>query len=195
MANPQLSTVMFQFHARGDELIALAERWAGEHGFAIAVEQFWPEYRAVAISIDPRVAPDRLESFDRIAIGPDPFDLTSKRPHEFVASNPNHLFLKFYMPKPRGLPESWISGATGDPEQLRLWHRLIRVERAAMHHGARVQSFDKANSVGRPSHRHTIGAHELAAQGVRMLAAGGGNEVVFDDLGAVDASARSIPAE
>ena len=165
MSQGALSTVSFQFHAHGNEVMELAQRWADDYGFAIAAEQFWPAYRVVAAQNTKALA--QLERVDRIAVGPTEFDVTALRTHQFVGFNPGHLFLDVEMPTQQGLQESAVSGATDDPELLRLWRRLIRAERESMHKGARVQSFDRVRSAPLPNHRHTSGAHALAEQGVR----------------------------
>lgn len=51
-----------------------------------------------------------------------------------------------------------------------------------MHKGAVVRNPALGAAQRLPAHLHTLGAHELAEQGVKMLAATGWNEYAFDDV-------------
>jgi hypothetical protein len=80
-----------------------------------------------------------------------------------------------------GLRESALGGATDDRETLRVWRRVIKHARSEMHVGASIRNPQTGAMDRIPDHRHTSGAHELARQGVKMLAAAGWNEFEFDD--------------
>jgi hypothetical protein len=80
-----------------------------------------------------------------------------------------------------GLRATALTGRMGDEEVLRWWVALARDAIADMHQGA----WATEPSGGRThiaDHVHTAGAHDLAASGVRMLAATGSTVFEFDDL-------------
>ena len=163
-------------------MIDLAAHWADTYGFRVAVERFFPDYRILALkSHDVSEAYAKLGQLDRLALRRGEFDLTATKTHWFVERNADSLFLSVAWPSDDGLRESWLEGATQDDELLRTWRRILRGIRAPMHKGASVRGW--TGIVGpAPAHRHTVGAHQLAEQGVSMFAGAGETEYVFDDL-------------
>ncbi len=53
-----------------------------------------------------------------------------------------------------------------------------------MHKGAVARNPALGAAQRLSAHLHTLGAHELAEQGVKMLAVAGWNEYAFDDIAA-----------
>jgi hypothetical protein len=176
-----MNRVQLQFHAEASEMIELAARWAETFGLRLAAEQYSPDYRVVVLQTrDSNEAHARLDRVDRIAIGPGDFDLTATTTHQFVTRNVDCLYLDVESETNGGLRESAIGGATENVDLLRTWRRTIRAMKKPMHRGAVVRSW--AATLTLLAHLHTPGAHVLAARGVRMLSAAGGNDYVFDDL-------------
>jgi hypothetical protein len=174
----------FQFHADPGEAWELACGWASEYGLELAAEQYFPDYRVVAVSPDAGKCPEveRLERIDRAALCRRAPDLGATTMHEFVTRNEDCLYLAIGRCGDGALRESALSGHTDDPETLRIWRRLIRRARSEMHRGAEARSPHSGHGQHLPNHRHTSGAHELAARGVRMLGIAGSTEYVFDDI-------------
>ena len=159
-----------------------AGEWAETYGFRVAAEQFFPDYRILALkSHDLTEAYTNLGQIDRLALRRGEFDLTATRTHWFVARNSDCLFLSVDWHTEDQLRESWLEGATQDDELLRTWRRILRGMKASMHKGASLRGLTGIVAAA-PAHRHTAGAHLLAEQGVRMVAAHGGPEYLFDDL-------------
>lgn len=174
--------MQIQFHAERGELISLALDWARDFGLIPVLEQFFPDYRISAVVSDERsdVAGD-LANVDRVALCSTDPDLTAVAAHEFVTRNPNCLFVSIGSRDADGLRESALGGDCDDPETLRRWRDLIRYAKSAMHQGATISNPVSGVREPRPGHLHTAGAHQLAASGVKMLAAAGWNQFVFDD--------------
>jgi hypothetical protein len=164
-------------------MIDLAFEWAERYGFRLAAETFFPDYRAVGLTSDDRsYVRDRFNEVRRIALGQREFDLAASTTHDFVTRNEDCLYLSIDWPTEEGMRESFLGGVTDQIDLLNIWRRMIRELKVSMHKGAVVHGRLSAITSPLPAHRHTIGAHELAEQGVRMLAAAGGNEYRFDDL-------------
>jgi hypothetical protein len=177
-----MTAVQFQFHGEPREMLDTAAEWAERYEFRIAVERFFPSYRILALtSHDVSEACANLGQIDRLALRRDEFDLTATKTHWFVDRNADSLFMSVEWPSDDGLRESWLEGATQDDELLRTWRRIIRGIKSSMHKGASVRGRTGVVAAA-PAHRHTVGAHQLAEQGVRMLAGAGGTEYLFDDI-------------
>ncbi len=178
-----MTSVQLQFHAVGDEMIDLALKWGHEHGLRIAAEHFGPEYRVTTLPLLRVVnASQGPSSIDRLALRQAPLDLSAASAHQFATRNKGCFFVSAEWPTEEGLRESAMGGITDDAELLRTWRRMIRQAETSMHRGARVRSALLGTATAAPAHRHSVGAHELAEQGVKMLPAGGGNEILFDDV-------------
>jgi hypothetical protein len=177
-----MTAVQFQFHGEAREMLDRAAEWAEMNAFRVAVERFFPDYRVLALkSHDVSEAYANLGQINRLALRRDEFDLTATKTHWFVERNPDSLFLSVEWPSDDGLRESWLEGATQDDDLLRTWRRIIRGIKASMHKGASVRGWTGIVAAA-PAHRHTAGAHQLAENGVRMLAGAGGTEYLFDDI-------------
>jgi len=179
-----------QFHTDPDEAADLAARWARDHNLVIVVEQFFPEYR-VRMADDDRVAHDgSFRRFDRVSLCRGVVDLSAASAHDFVTRNPGCLFFSIGPRDGEGLRESLLGGATDDRETFDVWKRLIKAAKAEMHLGATVRNPYSEARDSAPRHLHTKGAHDLAKRGVKMLAAAGWNEFVFDDCGGPENPSR-----
>lgn len=177
-----MTSVQLQFHGEARELIELAATWAAEHDLHLSAEVFFPDYVVRELSsLSAIEAFEKLGQVRRVAIGRGEFDLTPTRTHHFVEQNRESLFVTIDWPTKDGLRESAFDGRTDDEDLLRLWRRLIRQAKAAMHKGA-VTRGPTGITGSRPAHRHTVGAHKLAEQGVRMLGVAGGTAFIFDDV-------------
>jgi len=110
------------------------------------------------------------------------FDLTAATPSEFLQRNPESLVIILEPLTDDGLRSTAISARMADVDVLRWWISIVREEAFAMHEGAWSTDPDSGRRMHVPDHRHMQGAHDLAAGGVRMLAAAGSAVFEFDDL-------------
>jgi hypothetical protein len=172
-------SVQLQFHAEGHEMLELAATWADEYGFRVAAERFFPDYRVVEVDTRDEQAFGKLDHVDRVAFARQQFDLTASTTQAFV--NADVLFVSVEWPIDGVLRESALGGSTDDDQLLRTWRRIIRRLRQSMHKGASTRGWTGIAGTA-PAHRHTLGAHRLAEQGIRMLGPAGGTEFLFDDL-------------
>ena len=186
-----MPTVQIQFHADPREAVALGVRWAREQDLRAVLERFFPAYRAVeAPTGEPSAVVESLRKIDRVTLCRASPDLTATNAHEFVSRNTDCLFLSIGSYGDDGLRESALDGVTEEQEILQDWRNLIRDAKSEMHRGARVRNPASGAEETLPGHLHTPGAHQLAAQGVPMLAAAGWNVFEFDDC--CEASPTSI---
>jgi len=175
-----------QFHAARDELIDLAAGWVGWHGCKVVLERFFPEYEPVAVpeGLDLREAVALLEPVRRICLGRPDLDVGSGfiTTEEFLIVNPDCLAIGLEPVTEDGLRETALATLTADDDVLAHWLKFVLELDEIMHEGALVT--DPLTGMQRyaPSHRHTPGAHELAADGVRMLACAGETYFEFADL-------------
>lgn len=177
--------IQIQFHGEPREALSLAAKWAGKHDLTVVFERFFPNYEAIAaISGDASGASGKLDRADRVALCRGDPVLGATTAHEFVSQNPGCLFLAVGPQDDEGLRESALGGATDDQGTLRTWRSVIRLAKSEMHKGAVVRSPNSASAERVPSHLHTPGAHALAEQGIKMLAAAGWNQFEFDDCSA-----------
>ena len=176
-----MAKVQLQFHADPHEAVELGLMWAGEHGLAAVAERFFPRYEAVEGTGSAAGLIRRLGSVDRVALCRDAPDVTATSAHEFAARNADCLFLMIGGRSEEGVRESALGGVSEDPELLRTWRSLVRRAGAAMHSGATVRNPMSDRETRKPAHLHSPGAHELARNGVPMLASAGWNEYTFDD--------------
>jgi hypothetical protein len=154
----------------------MALGWARSHALTVVAERFSPRYRARLAVDDP--AGDRI---DRVALCRGEPDIAAESAHDFVTRNRDCLFLTVGRQEDDGLRESALGGVTEDEETLRIWRRIARDAKAAMHLGATVRNPQSGATQPAPRHLHTPGAHELATRGMTMLAAAGWNVFDFDD--------------
>jgi hypothetical protein len=88
-------------------------------------------------------------------------------------------------PEDEGLRASALAGFADDRETLKIWRSVVRKAKSKMHRGAVVRNAFPPSASPVPYHLHTLGAHELAQQGVKMLAIAGENWFEFDDCSPV----------
>lgn len=183
--------IQIQFHAEPREALTLAAKWAAKHDLTVVFERFFPQYETIAPTNGEAFgASEKLDRADRVSLCRGDPDLGVATAHEFVSQNPGCLFLSVGPRDDEGLRESALGGATDNPETLLTWRSVIRQAKSEMHKGAVVRSPNSASAEPVPSHLHTPGAHSLAEQGIKMLAAAGWNQFEFDDC-SVDGQAHA----
>lgn len=182
---PEMTTFTLPFHGEHDELVALAQRWVRELGVFVAVERFYPRYGADAVADGTPLASAvrELGPVRRLCLRKREFELGATTPSEFLQRNPECLVIILEPLTDDGLRSTAISARMADVDELRWWIALVRAEYERMHVGAWSSDAATGLRMHVPGHRHTQGAHDLAAGGVRMLAASGGAILDFDDVG------------
>lgn len=171
-------------HATPAELIALCERWAGEHDLYISIERWYPTYSAAAVPLAGDLA-SAIAEFDpvrRIGLRRDVFDIDSISASQHLMRNPETFVMILEPVTEDGLRATALTSRMSEQESLRWWIDLVRDACAGMHQGATAIDPDGGGRMPVPDHFHTQGAHELAAAGVPMLASGGSAVFQFDDL-------------
>jgi hypothetical protein len=177
------SKLRLQFHADPAELFELAGVWAEQEGYLRTAEQFFPVYRAVVAGIGVASAEDLgINRVDRIALTPASPVLPVSDEEDFANRNRDALFIKVGARSDEGLRQSAMGGMTDDRDLAKRWKNLAAKARKQMHKGAVVRNPHTAASEHGREHLHTVGAHALAREGVKMLAIAGWNEFEFDDL-------------
>lgn len=171
--------ISLQFHGDAAELLALAETWAREFNLNMAVEQLFPDYRAIPVAdADLRTVPDSLK-VRRVSFGLEPLDVGASTAQDFMARNPDSLTLMLGTPSFEGLRQSALGAVTDDETSLRTWRRVMRKAKASMHKGASVVNPRSGARQHVKDHYYTDGAWRLARSGVKMLAAAGWNRFEF----------------
>jgi len=181
---PEMTTFLLPFHGERAELIALAQRWAAEHGVFLAVERFYPRYAAgpVPDGLSLAAAIGEFDPVRRLCLRKREFELGAVTPSEFLNRNPESLVIILEPLTDDGLRSTAISARMADLDELRWWIAIVREEYERMHVGAWSTDPETGLRMHLPDHRHMQGAHELAANGVAMLAAAGSAVLEFDDL-------------
>lgn len=175
-----MPNVQIQFHADPDEAVALGLGWANRYGLTVVLEHFFPDYRTT-VAHEAVTDLRRLGRVDRLALCSTKPDLAAATPHEFTKRNSNCLYLSIGRREDGAVRESALGGTTDDPETLRTWRSVVREAKSTMHSGATVRDPATGAVQRMPRHLHTVGAHQLAAEQVRMLAAAGWTEFEFAD--------------
>ena len=125
----------------------------------------------------------QLRRVDRVWLCPEgTVDPAETTPEDFAEGKLDCLAVSIGHRDETGLRESALGGATQRHNVLRTWRALIRTAKSEMHKGAVVRNPALGAAQRLPAHLHTLGAHELAEQGVTMLAVAGWNEYAFDDI-------------
>ena len=170
-------------HATREELVALAAEWSEEHDLHVGIERYHPRYvpAAPARGADLEAAVAAFEPVRRICLRRGEFDISATNDIDHLIRNPDCLVMVLEPLTEDGLRATALTGRMGDEGVLRWWVGLVRESLVAMHRGASATTPAGAR-LPLPDHLHTAGAHELAADGVPMLAATGPAAFAFDDL-------------
>lgn len=176
-----MAKVQLQFHVAPAEALTLAGEWARKRDLTVAVERFFPTYRASVVGDGMPRAGDEEDRIDRVALCRGTPDVTASSAHEFATQNRRCLFLTIGELEDDGLRQSSLGAVTDDDEDLRTWRSVVREAKAPMHRGAVLRDPDGEVARHLPHHLHTVGAHDLAQQGVAMLPVAGWNRLQFDD--------------
>ena len=181
--HPVMTHFTLPLHATREELIALAAGWAHQHELHVGIERYHPRYSPAAppLGADLEAAVEAFEPVRRICLRRGAFDVSATNDVEHLIRNPDCLVIVLEPLTEDGLRATALTGRMGDENVLRWWVGLVRESLAGMHRGASATTPGGAR-VPMPDHFHTAGAHELAADGVAMMAATGPAAFEFDDL-------------
>jgi hypothetical protein len=175
-----------QFHAEHDELLDIAQGWIDRDELSVAVERFYPEYMPVGVpkTMGLRAAVAEAAPVKRFCLGRVPLNVDGGfiTPQDFLAINRECLAIALEPVSEDGLRETALATFAADERTLEHWIKLVLELEAAMHRGATAIHSVTGARVPAPEHRHTPGAHRLAADGVQMLACAGETRFEFDDL-------------
>ena len=125
-------------HATREELIALAARWAKEHGLHIGIERYFPRYSPAALPFGANLetAIAAFEPVRRICLRRGGFDVSATTEIEHLVRNPDSFVMVLEPLTEDGLRATALTGRMGDEEVLRWWVALARDAIADMHQGA-----------------------------------------------------------
>jgi hypothetical protein len=181
---PEMTAFALPLHGLREELVELAAAWADEHSLFVALERFFPTYAAIALpqGADVAAAIGELEPVRRLCLRRGPFFEGAINERQHLARNPECLTIVLEPVTEDGLRATAISSRMGDEQRLREWVALVREAALRMHRGAHAIEPEHGGRQHVPEHFHTQGAHDLAAGGVRMLAAAGTAIFEFEDL-------------
>ena len=181
---PLMTHFTMPLHAAPEELVALAERWVAAHGLHVSLERYYPRYEPASIPLgdDLRAALAAFAPVRRICLRRDEFDVGAVSDHEHLQRNPESFVVVLEPLTEDGLRATALTAGMGDDDALRWWIGLAREEAARMHRGACAIDPATGTRTRLDDHVHTAGAHELAADGVPMLAPTGRAVFEFDDL-------------
>jgi len=178
-----MPSVLTQFHADPAESMAFAQEMVGEFNLFFAVMRFFPRFRILGAGTEKTVAElaRRLGRVDRICLTRSRPNMSCRSPYEFAQENEEAMALGIAYPAEDGLRQSALSAYAEDRVTLRLWRRITRHLRARTVAGAWVINDGMGTRAFERTFRHTLGARQLASNGVKMLAIAGGNRVEFWD--------------
>ncbi len=185
-----MTVYRMQFHAERAELIDYIAGWVGWHDLNVVAERFYPEYEPVVVApgVPLHEAIAELDPVQRICLSREDlvFGGSLITTEEFMTVNPDCLTIALEPVTEDGLRETALATLTDDPETLAFWMARVLELDEVMHQGA--IAIDPLTTKTRffPSHRHSPGAHELAEQGVPMLACAGETYFQFADVRAHD---------
>jgi hypothetical protein len=176
-----------QFHAERDELLDIAQVWIDRHELSVALESFFPEYMPVAVpkTMPLREAIEQTEApVKRMCLGREPLNVDGGfiTNQDFLAVNRECLAIALEPVSDDGLRETALATLASDQPTLNHWIKLVLELDETMHKGATAVDPTSGTRMAAPEHRHTPGAHALAAEGVTMLACAGLTYFEFDDL-------------
>jgi len=180
---PIMTHFTLPLHATREELVALAADWAQAHDLHLGIERYFPRYSPAALApgadLDAAIA--EFEPVRRICLRRGGFDVSATNEIEHLVRNPDCFVIVLEPVTEDGLRATALTARMGDEGVLRWWVALVRDAIAEMHQGAWATE-PAGGRTHIADHFHTAGAHDLAASGVRMLAATGGSVFEFDDL-------------
>jgi len=171
-------------HALREELIEIAGRWASEHELHVSLERWYPTYGAMAVPFGGDVA-DCVAQFEpvrRIALRRGEFYVAAVNQMQHLVQNPESFVMVLEPLTEDGLRATALTSRMGDEDALRWWVGLVREELANVTAGAWAVEPELGGRKYIAEHCYTEGARDLAAEGVRMLAATGSMYFEFDDL-------------
>jgi hypothetical protein len=181
---PEVTAFALTLHATRDELVEIAQGWADEQGLYIAVERFFPTYAAVSLPLAAPLATAiaEQEPVRRLCLRREPFFDGAINERQQTQWNPECLTIVLHEVSDDGLRATALTARSGDIDQLQEWADLVRRTALTLHRGAYAIEPEHGGRQHVPDHFHTAGAHDLAAAGVRMLAASGSAIYEFYDL-------------
>jgi len=181
---PEVTIFALAVHALREELIEMATQWIEEHDLYVALERFFPTYAPIALpqGADIAAAIAECEPVRRLCLRRGPIYEGAINDRQHLQRNPECMTIVLEPVSEDGLRATAITARMGDEEKLRDWVTMVRGAAQAMHRGA--WAIEPTHGARRhvPDHFHTQGAHDLAAEGVAMLAASGSAVFEFYDL-------------
>jgi hypothetical protein len=181
---PEMTAFALPLHGLCEELVEIAATWADEHDLFVALERFFPTYAAIALpqGADVAAAIAEHEPIRRLCLRRGPFFEGAINERQHLTRNPECLTIVLEPVTEDGLRATAMTSRMGDEQRLREWVALVREAALQMHRGAYAIEPEHGGRQHVRDHVHTQGAHDLAAGGVRMLAAAGSAVFEFDDL-------------
>ncbi len=181
---PEMMYFALQLHATREELIEIAAGWAAEHELHMSVERFFPDYLVGAVPAggDLEAAIAELDPVRRICLRRTAFDIVAINQIQHVSMNPESFTIVLEPLSEDGLRATALTARMGNEDALRWWVGLVRETTDDLHRGAWAVDPQGGRRKYVSDHWHTPGAHELAADGVPMLAATGSAIFEFSDL-------------
>lgn len=182
--HPVMTHFTLPLHATREELVALAGRWAHAHDLYVGLERYVPRYNPAALQrgADVGAAVEAFEPVRRICLRREDFDVSATNEIDHLIRNPESFVMVLEPLSEEGLRATALTGRMGDEEVLRWWVALVREELGALHPPGAWATAPGGGETHIRDHFHTVGAHELAADGTPMLAATGATVFRFDDL-------------
>lgn len=165
-----------QLHGTLDDFVQLVVAWVEREPVRIAAQKHTSDWFLVSSGQELAALGEPTSGITRI--------LLSEREISDVDDSDFHDLFVIHVGNrtEEGLRESSMGVVTDDSHSLQLWQRLIRMAQEVGHAGASVVDPHTGARNHLPSHRHLQGAHDLAEQGVPMLAIAGWNLYEFDDM-------------
>ncbi|HEY1539569.1 MAG TPA: hypothetical protein VGF63_09240 [Solirubrobacteraceae bacterium] len=182
---PDMIHFALPLHALREELLELATRWSQEHGMYVSAERFFPTYAAVSLPLGADIAEAIVEHepVRRLSLRRDgPFFEGAINERQHLVWNPECLTMVLEPVSEDGLRATALTSKMGDEQGLREWAGLVREAAMQMHRGSWAVDPEQGNRQQVGDHFHTVGAHDLAVDGVPMLAANGSAVFEFFDL-------------
>lgn len=168
-----------QLHADYGEMLEWIQSWVEEYDLYGALETFPPQ-RLTPIEHDLRRGLGD-ESVRRVWLTSHLAKLPQPGEQRAIGGGTDCVTVLLNPLRGDVQREFLIGSRTAEPSIQKLTRSLLRELRQGLHYGARILRPNGQESLS-PRHPHTVGAHQLAQSGVRMLALAGDNAYLFDDL-------------